>query len=149
MSKLSRHSVILDLLKNGPLANQETLRSALARRGVSVTQATLSRDVHRLGLVKTKQGYVLPQDAMEAPAQPAVRGVQRLFREFVRDVKEAQNLLVIRTAIGSAQPVAVAWDAESWPEVFGSVAGDDTILAVCPDAETAHEVGERIRKLMG
>jgi transcriptional regulator of arginine metabolism len=148
MTKLSRHGVILDLIKQGPLANQDDLRRELSKRGFQVTQATLSRDIHRLGLVKMPQGYTLPQNGAAAAAQPAVYGVERLFREFVREVREAQNLLVVKTAVGSAQPVAVAWDAESWPDVVGTVAGDDTILVICRNRTMARKVAARIQELL-
>jgi len=148
MSKLSRHGVILNLVKQGPLASQDDLRRELSKHGFQVTQATLSRDIHKLGLVKMPQGYTLPQNGAATAAQPAVYGVERLFREFVREVREAQNLLVVKTAVGSAQSVAVAWDAESWPDVVGTVAGDDTILVICANRTLARKVAARIRELL-
>jgi transcriptional regulator of arginine metabolism len=147
MTKLSRHGVILNLVKQGPLASQDDLRRELSKHGFQVTQATLSRDIHKLGLVKMPQGYTLPNNGGAAP-QPAVYGVERLFREFVREVREAQNLLVVKTAVGSAQPVAVAWDAESWPDVVGTVAGDDTILVICRNRALARKTAARIRELL-
>jgi transcriptional regulator of arginine metabolism len=148
MTQLGRHGVILDLLRRGPVASQDDLRRELVKRGCKVTQATLSRDIHKLGLVKMPQGYTLPQNGAAAPAQPAVHSVERLFREFGREVREAQNLLVLKTAVGSAQPVAVAWDAEAWPEVVGTVAGDDTILVICPDKRRARRAAARIREML-
>jgi transcriptional regulator of arginine metabolism len=148
MTQLSRHGVILELVKHGPLANQDDLRRELSKRGFQVTQATLSRDIHKLGLVKMPQGYTLPQNGAAAATQPAVYGVERLFREFVRDVREAQNLLVVKTAVGSAQSVAVAWDAEAWPDVLGTIAGDDTILVICPSRAMARKVAVQIRELL-
>ena len=148
MTKLSRHGVILNLIKEGPLANQDDLRRELSKRGFQVTQATLSRDIHKLGLVKMPQGYTLPLNTAAAAPQTAVYGVERLFREFVREVREAQNLLVVKTAVGSAQSVAVGWDAESWPDVVGTVAGDDTILVICPNRTIARKVAARIRELL-
>ncbi|MFB3814704.1 MAG: arginine repressor [Terriglobales bacterium] len=150
MSKLSRQGVILELVKRGPVPSQDELRRELNKYGFKVTQATLSRDIHHLGLVKMPQGYTLPQAVASAAlaAQPATPALERLFREFVREVREAQNLLVVKTATGSAQPVAVAWDAQAWPEVVGTVAGDDTILVICPDRKTARKVAARIRELI-
>ena len=147
MTQLNRHGVILEVLKRGPVANQDDLRVELRKRGLDVTQATLSRDIHKLGLIKMAHGYVLPQNGGGAPPA-ALHSVERLFREFVREVREAQNLLVVRTAVGSAQSVAVAWDGESWPEVVGTVAGDDTILVICPDKRTARRVATRIREVL-
>jgi transcriptional regulator of arginine metabolism len=147
MTKLGRQGVILELAKHAPLANQDELRRELGRRGFKVTQSTLSRDIHRLGLVKMSHGYALPETA-NASTQPPVPALERLFREFLREVREAQNLLVVKTAVGSAQPVAVAWDGESWPEVVGTVAGDDTILVICPDRKSARKVAARIRGML-
>jgi transcriptional regulator of arginine metabolism len=148
MTKLSRQGAILELVKHGPVPNQDELRRELDKRGFHVTQATLSRDIRRLGLVKMPQGYVLAQSAAAAGSRPAMLDLERLFREFVRDIREAQNLLVVKTSVGSAQPVAVAWDAESWPEVVGTLAGDDTILVICPDSQKATEVAGKIRRLI-
>jgi transcriptional regulator of arginine metabolism len=148
MTKVGRQGVILELVKNGPLASQDEMRRELGRRGFKVTQSTLSRDIHRLGLVKMSQGYALPEAAGNSSTQPPVPALERLFREFVREVREAQNLLVVKTAVGSAQPVAVAWDRDSWPEVVGTVAGDDTILVICPDRKSARKVAVRIRGML-
>ena len=148
MTMLSRHGVILDLVKQVPFTSQDDLRRELDKRGFQVTQATLSRDIHRLGLVKMPQGYTLPAPNGSGIPGPSARALERLFREFVRDVREAQNLLVVKTAVGSAQPVAVAWDAQSWPEVVGTVAGDDTILVICPDKNTARKVAGRIKGVL-
>ncbi len=148
MTQLNRQGLILELIKRGPVASQDDLRRELRKYGHKVTQATLSRDIHKLGLVKMPQGYMLPQNGGLTTGQPAVRSLERLFRDFVRDVREAQNLLVVKTAVGSAQPVAVAWDAESWPEVVGTVAGDDTILVICPDKQAARKVADQIREVI-
>lgn len=147
MSRLSRHGVILELVKQGPVASQDDLRRELGKRGFQVTQATLSRDIHQLGLVKMPQGYTTPQNGAAAP-QPSAYGLERLFRDFVREVREAQNLLVVKTAVGSAQPVAVAWDAQAWPNVLGTIAGDDTILVICPSRTMARQVAIQIRELL-
>ena len=146
MTKPVRHKVILELLENGPLASQEDLQRALAKRGFRVGQATLSRDIHELGLVKTANGYArLSEDAVADSGLPSA---QRLVREFVTDIRIAQNLLVVKTAVGSAQPVAAALDAESWPEAIGTVAGDDTVLIVTPDKKASARLAQRIREML-
>jgi transcriptional regulator of arginine metabolism len=122
MSKPGRQKVILEIVENGEIASQEELAHALARRGFKVGQATLSRDIHELGLVKA--------------------------REFVLDVRQAQNLIVVKTAVGSAQPVAAALDEEQWPEVVGTIAGDDAILIVTPDTKAARKLEQKIRGLL-
>lgn len=143
--KAQRQKAILDLLQEGPVASQDELQRALRKRGFRVGQATLSRDIHELELVKTGEGYALSNG--EPQADPALPPVSRLVKEFVLDVKPAQNLLVIKTAVGSAQPVAAALDIERWPEAVGSIAGDDTILIVSPDSRAANKLAARIQEM--
>src|SRR5947208_1383315 len=146
MSKLTRQRTILEVLKQGPVADQDELRRALGRHGLKVTQATLSRDVHDLGLVKTAQGYSLPESIHAA--EPALPSASRLVREFVTSVREAQNLVVVKTSVGSAQPVAAALDAEAWPESVGTIAGDDSILIVSSNKRSAHALAQQILDLL-
>jgi transcriptional regulator of arginine metabolism len=146
MSKPLRQHAILDVLEQGPVTSQEDLQRALSRRGFKVGQATLSRDVHDLRLVKTSTGYALAQG--EASSEPALPPVSRLVREFVLEVRPAQNLLVIKTTVGSAQPVAAALDGEDWPEAVGTIAGDDAILIVCPDKKAASKLAARVKEML-
>jgi transcriptional regulator of arginine metabolism len=146
MSKRTRQNTLLELVQQQPYRNQDELRRALARRGFDVTQATLSRDIHELGLVKTSDGYAVQEG--EQPADAALPPAFRLVREFVLDKKEAQNLLVVRTAAGSAQPVAAALDAEGWTEMVGTVAGDDTLLIVSQNRRSAQKMAARIRGML-
>jgi len=145
MSKLTRQQLILQLIENGKVANQEDLRRALARQGQQVTQATLSRDIHELGIVKTGNGYSLPAQVAGETALPSA---ERLVREFVLSVREAQNQLVLKTSVGSAQPVAAALDAEGWEEMLGSIAGDDTILIICENKHHAERVANRLSEML-
>lgn len=147
MPKRLRHGRILELMGEEPLANQEQLRRRLAQDGIRVTQATLSRDLKELGLVKTSQGYALPSAVAEAAAAPP-RPLSHLLQEFVLDVRAAMNLLVLKTGPGSAQPVAAALDSQQWREVVGTVAGDDTILIITPTRKACHDVDARIRELI-
>ena len=146
MNKALRQRAVLEALRQGPVANQEDLQRALRKRGFKVGQATLSRDIRDLNLSKTAAGYTLPQG--EAVAGLALPPVQRLVREFVLEVRPAQNLLVVKTIIGSAQPVAAALDEQEWEEVVGTIAGDDTVLIVAPDASTARALRARLLKLI-
>src|SRR5262245_44124573 len=142
MSKLTRQSDIRAILSEAPVPNQDELRRRLYRRGHRVTQATLSRDIHELGLVKTNEGYALPGTEDHA-ADSWLPSVEKLIREFAYAVTAAQNLVVVRTSAGSAQPVAAAIDAEEWPEVLGTIGGDDTILLVSADAKQAARLASR------
>jgi transcriptional regulator of arginine metabolism len=145
MTKALRQNVILELLEERSVGSQEDLQRALRKRGLKVGQATLSRDIHELGLVKTGTGYMLPG---EAAAEPALPPVSRLVRGFVLGVRPAQNLLVIKTTVGSAQPVAAALDGQDWEEAIGTIAGDDTILMVCADKRGANRLAARIREML-
>jgi len=146
MSKLSRHQAILELLDNGPVANQDELQRLLHKRGIEAGQATLSRDVRELGLVKSAEGYSTP--GREAAPEADLPSVGRLVREFVTSVRAAQNLLVTKTSIGSAQPVAAALDSEGWPEAIGTIAGDDTILIICESNRAAGRLADRIQGML-
>jgi len=153
MSKLSRHQAILQLVSSGPVPSQEELQRLLHKRGFDAGQATLSRDIRELGLVKTAEGYALAGNGNgngngHGHADAALPSVSRLVREFVTSVRAAQNLLVTKTSVGSAQPVAAALDGENWPEAVGTIAGDDTILIVCADARAAGRLADRIQGML-
>jgi transcriptional regulator of arginine metabolism len=147
MTKMLRQQAILELARERPIGSQEELQHILAKRGLDVGQATLSRDIRELALIKTVHGYTLPNgngQHAEASLPPA----HRLVREFVQSVRPAQNLIVLKTAIGSAQPVAAALDAQDWPEVVGTIAGDDAVLIVSPDHRSAKRLADRIRGML-
>src|SRR5438067_10810774 len=143
MSKAIRQRRILDVVSREPIASQDELRRNLVRNGFHVTQATLSRDISDLGLVKTPEGYMLPQDDAAVRTLPSL---ERLLREFVTDLRPASNLLVLKTAPGAAQPVAAALDAEDWPDVVGTIAGDDTILIIARSTGACRRVRERVHE---
>jgi transcriptional regulator of arginine metabolism len=146
MSKMSRQNAILEVVERESILNQDQLRKVLGRVGFVVTQATLSRDIHELGLVKTAEGYAVNEN--DPQNEPALPPALRLVREFVTEVREAQNLLVIKTAPGSAQPVAAAIDAEGWSEIVGTVGGDDTILVISQTRKSAHRLATRLRGML-
>jgi transcriptional regulator of arginine metabolism len=146
MNKTLRQRAILESLKHGTFASQDDLQRLLRKRGFKVGQATLSRDIRDLNLSKTHHGYSIPQG--DSAVGVALPPVSRLVREFVLGVRSAQNLLVVKTIVGSAQPVAAALDEADWLEVVGTIAGDDTILIVCPDKEAAHKLADRIAEML-
>jgi transcriptional regulator of arginine metabolism len=145
MSKTARHKAILDLLDGGPVESQDSLQQRLERKGFDVGQATLSRDIHELKLVKGPDGYRRAGETLSA--ESVLPSVMHLARQFVVEIRQAQNLLVVKTTVGSAQPVAAALDASRWPEVLGTIAGDDTVLVVSADSKKAQALIKRIREL--
>jgi transcriptional regulator of arginine metabolism len=148
MTKLARQQTILELVRERPIGSQEELQRALAKYGLEVGQPTLSRDIRELALVKTARGYTLA-GGNGHHGEAGLPPVGRLVREFVQSIRPAQNLIVLKTAVGSAQPVAAALDGQSWPEVVGTIAGDDAILIVSPDKKAANRLAERIRGMLG
>lgn len=146
MSKRLRQQQILEVVTEQSVLNQEQLRRQLVHRGLRVTQATLSRDLKEMGLVKTPQGYTPPMAA--GPSAPPLPPLHHLLKEFVTEIREAQNLLVLKTNVGSAQPVALALDGEQWPGIVGTVAGDDTILIIAANRKAAQGVAARVREII-
>lgn len=137
MNKTYRQGQILRLIKSRRIHTQDQLAVALAESGLHATQVTLSRDMRELGLVKTPEGY----RQVEQAAGP---GIGTIAAEFLWDAVAAQNLLVLKTAPGHANSVAISLDQEDWPEVVGTIAGDDTILVVCPDGATAMTLQKKL-----
>lgn len=154
--KLERQNAIRELVNSSLIQSQNDLRRKLRRRGFAVTQATLSRDLHELHLFKGPGGYGLPNgngngngagiSAAEADDRPP--GVMDVMETFGLRCRQAMNQVVIGTVMGGAQPVAAALDYELWPEVVGTIAGDDTVLVICPDLRRAAEVQAKLRKML-
>jgi len=129
------------------VTSQDELRRKLVRLGFDVTQATLSRDIHEMRLYKGPNGYALPNGVNEEDDDlPSIREV---LASFGLKVKQAQNQLVLITTNGGAQPVALAIDHEDWEEVVGTIAGDDTILIICPDHKRAATRRARLEEIIG
>lgn len=149
--KTQRLDAIREVLSSSLVANQDELRRKLRRRGIHVTQATLSRDIHELRLAKGPGGYVLPNGngihaaAAEDDGPPSV---EDMIDSFGLRVRQAMNQVVVATVLGGAQPVAAALDHAGWPEVVGTIAGDDTVLVICADQRKATDVEGRIRTLL-
>lgn len=142
MTKSYRQGQILKLIRSRDISTQEDLAAALKEVGVDATQVTLSRDIREMGLVKTADGY------RALPPQQRTEDLTAVSAEFLRDVRIAQNQIVLRTAPGHASSVAVALDGANWVEVVGTLAGDDTVLVVCPDASVAETVRVRLMKML-
>jgi transcriptional regulator of arginine metabolism len=134
-SPTQRQELIRQLLAAGPVRSQHELQDALARRGVAVNQATISRDLAALGVVRGQRGggpaYLLPDDVAEAPALVAAARLHRLLTDLPISMDAAPPLLVLRTTPGAANAIASSLDAIRHPDVVGTVAGDDTIFIAC------------------
>jgi transcriptional regulator of arginine metabolism len=145
--KERRHRAIAELIRSDALASQEELAERLGRLGFAVTQATISRDLDQLGAVKVRRAgrvsYALP-DELPGPAAPQLAAV---FRDWVRSIDLAANLVVIKTPPGSAHLVGVALDHSDLTEIVGTICGDDTIFAACTGVAEARELAARLRAL--
>ncbi len=147
--KRFRQGQILKVLSAEPVASQDELRRQLVHLGLRVTQATLSRDLRELRLVKTAEGYKqLAQAAQESAESPANSRLERAAKSFLTDIRPAQNMLVLKTPPGGAQPLAAAVDSEKWKEVSGTLAGDDTVLIICPSRSARAAVQKRIEGML-
>jgi transcriptional regulator of arginine metabolism len=144
--KRMRQGQILKLVESEPVANQDDLRRRLGHMGVRVTQATLSRDLRELKLVKTADGY--RPLGVTADESAAVRQLGRALREFLVEMRPAQNMLVLKTPPGGAQPLAAAVDGEHWKEVAGTLAGDDTVLIITPTRAARAAIQKRMEDLL-
>jgi len=148
VTKYDRHNAIRELVANSNVSNQEELRRKLVRRGFDVTQATVSRDIHELRLYKGPNGYALPSGLNGVDDEDDSPSVANVLGSFGLKVKQAQNQLVLITTSGGAQPVALAIDHEDWEEVVGTIAGDDTVLIICPDQKRASQLRARLEEMI-
>jgi transcriptional regulator of arginine metabolism len=146
--KQQRHTAIRDVLHQAAIPSQDELRRRLARRGFHVTQATLSRDIHELRLSKGPAGYALPGNLPDED-EDSLPGIREVLGSFGIEVRLALNQLVLITTTSAAQPVAAGIDYEDWPEVVGTIAGDDTVLIICPDERQARILKARIEEYIG
>ena len=148
--KQLRQRAIRDLVESRPIRTQQELAAALRERGFRTTQATISRDVAELGLKKSGRGgtltYALPPRLREAETSGEER-LRTLLRELPVDVREAGLMLVLHTLPGSAHAVAAAMDRARWPEVVGTIAGDDTVFVAFADRAAMRRARERLELL--
>jgi len=145
-AKTFRQGQILRLITVARIANQEELRQQLAQQKLRVTQATLSRDLQELKLVKTPDGY---KSAAALPEEPApLPPLTRALSEFLLDIRPAENLLVLKTPPSGAQPLAAAVDGAKFPEIAGTIAGDDTVLIITPTKKLRESLQKKIEALV-
>ena len=147
-TKSARHEAILDAIRRKRVASQDQLRELLQKAGFDVTQATVSRDIRELRLIKVSGAegiahYTLPEEWESTPP------LQSLLPTLYASAEGTGNLLVVRTMTGGAQAVALAIDWEEWPEVLGTIAGDDTILLICREASQVPTIQQRLEEIAG
>jgi transcriptional regulator of arginine metabolism len=150
--KQLRQRAIRELVSARPIRTQQELAGALRERGFRTTQATMSRDVAELGLVKAARGgtqaYAVPKRLLEAETSGEDR-LRSLLRDLPIEIREAGLLVVVRTLPGSAHAIAAALDRARWPDVAGSIAGDDTVFVACADRSALRRVANRVREYAG
>jgi transcriptional regulator of arginine metabolism len=145
--KARRQALLLELIDREPLHSQEELRRRLRQRGFEATQATISRDISDLGLVKRAGDGAYQRAGVEAPnRETALAALERATAEFLRRVDRVQQLVVVRTGVGQAQPLAFALDRAQLDEVVGTIAGDDTILVIARGARHASALLKRLKE---
>jgi transcriptional regulator of arginine metabolism len=141
--QIDRRNAILRILRSGVVRRQSDLALLLKRDGFEVTQSSVSRDLRELGVLKASGRYLVPADEISR-----ANGNFGALSQFVRTVRTAgDSITVIRTTIGAAQSVAVALDKAEWPEVVGTISGDDTIFLATADAHAQQRVIERLNQL--
>ena len=149
--KQARQRAIRDVVTARAIRTQQELAAALRERGFRTTQATMSRDVAELGLVKAPRdgtsAYALPTRLVEAETSGEDR-LRALVRQLPIEIREAGLIAVVRTLPGSAHAIAAALDRARWPEVAGSIAGDDTVFVACPDRSALKRVVARLGGLV-
>ena len=143
--KSRRQAIILELVDREALPSQELLRKRLHQRGFEATQATISRDIKELGLVKRSSDGAYQRQGVEAAnPETALTALEQAVGSFLRNVERVQQLVVVRTGRGQAQALAEALDRAQLPEEVGSIAGDDTILVITKDGRRAAALARRL-----
>ena len=146
--KARRQSAILDVVEHEAVRSQEQLRQRLSSRGFEVTQATLSRDIKELGLLKrSSDGAYQPSGVDATSSTSALDAMGKALAEYLVGIEPVQQLIVLRTGAGQAQMLALAIDRARLSDVVGTIAGDDTILIIARDAKTAQAVVKQFQDL--
>ena len=147
-TKTERQNALLDVIAKHAVATQSELKDRLKGRGIEADQATLSRDIRELGVVKASEdGAHYRYAPLEAVAPPVHLKASAILARLVRKIDTSGNLLVIKTDPGQASPVGLALDRMGWPEVVGTVAGDDTLLVVVRQGTPSRKLAKKILEL--
>jgi transcriptional regulator of arginine metabolism len=147
--KARRKASILELVEQEAITSQEQLREKLRARGIEATQATLSRDIGELGLVKRAADGAYRRLGAEPTSGEGQANLRRAVEEYLRTQESVDQLLVLRTDPGQAQSLAIAIDRARVPEIAGTIGGDDTILVICRSAKDAAAIADRFREMQG
>ena len=145
--KARRKAVILELVDREAITSQEQLREKLRERGIEATQATLSRDIGELGLVKRAVDGAYRRSGGDVPGSGGEVALRRAVEEYLRTQETIEQLVVLRTDPGQAQSLAIAIDRARLSEIAGTIGGDDTILVICRSATDASSIAERFRSM--
>jgi transcriptional regulator of arginine metabolism len=146
--KARRQTAILDIVRHEPVRSQEQLRRRIKASGLDVTQATLSRDIRELGLMKGgTDGAYQAQVVPDSNGQTAKSMLQRALASQLRRIDRVQQLVLLRTGLGHAQSLCAALDGAELPDVVGTLAGEDTILIITPDAKRARTLVKRLEEM--
>ncbi len=140
--KVRRHLVVRRLVQRGGVANQDELQRLLHDHGIEVTQATLSRDLRELGVLKGPGGYVLPESGI--PSGIEAGAATLVLRTYLRDAVAAGTLVVAKTGPGQAPALALEFDRGAWPEIIGTIAGDDTVFIATETNATARALASKL-----
>ncbi|RBP46649.1 arginine repressor [Garciella nitratireducens] len=146
--KLSRHAMILDIIEKNEVETQEELAELLKQKGINVTQATISRDIKELKLIKVMSRNGKYRYAPFKKTETNINDrIVNVFRESVVNIDYAGNIIVIKTLSGTAMGASVAIDALGWTEIVGCVAGDDTIFVLIKSQDVIEEIVKRFNRL--
>jgi transcriptional regulator of arginine metabolism len=140
--KFRRQLVVRRLLQRGAVTSQDELQRLLDEHGIEVTQATLSRDLRELGVLKGPGGYVLPESGTPSPIESGAATL--VLRSYLRDAVPAGTLVVAKTGPGQAPALALEFDRGAWPEIVGTIAGDDTVFIATESNATARSLASKL-----
>ncbi|MCK8817528.1 arginine repressor [Natroniella sulfidigena] len=150
--KSKRHLKIMELVKEEEIQTQEQLATRLQQEGFDITQATVSRDIKQLGLIKRplgEGGYKYSLSPNQREKVNISSRIRRMFQDSVEKIDYSDNLVVVKTLPGTAQGVAALLDNSEWENVIGTIAGDDTILMIVKPKDAVKDVIEKLKSLTG
>ncbi len=148
-NKRERQSAILEIVESRAVSSQEDLRKLLLHRGWAVTQATLSRDLRELRLARVPTADGARYGVTDGSIEESRAALETLLPQLFLQIEGVSEMIVLRTVPGGAQPIAAALDGEGWPDILGTIGGDDTILIVCRSGLARDRIVRRLKALAG